>query len=168
MKFATIPCCCGGVECYVCHTGTAPPAFQVTPSGVTSGFSPACCNDCGAFNQPFSLPFQGTGPFDGAQACYWLLNVGACNPAGADYLRVVLVQSYGPGHTAWLIVQAFGATPACPFAPQPLFDERHDFGLASIDCSEIDLTFTYTRPPILGDTAVCNWKSASVRVLALP
>lgn len=167
MKFATIPCCCGGTECFVCQSGTTPAAWQVTPSGVLGGFNPLCCNDCDAWNQPFTIPWQQTGAFDGAPACYWLQYLQTCQDSALDYIRVILWKP--TGLNARLTVEAFGAkSPVCALAPQPLFKETHIFGAESIDCGEVDLTFPYTRPDVSGDTAVCDWKSANVHVLALP
>lgn len=167
MKFATVPCCCDQAECFVCQPGTAPPAWQVTPSGVLAGFNGACCADCTAWNQPFTIPFQMTGSFDGAPACYWLQMLQTCQDSPLDYLRVILWQP--PGQQARMTVEAFGAvSPTCAFAPQPLFQETLLLGTDPIDCAAFEHTFSYTRAPVAGDTAVCDWKSATVHVIALP
>lgn len=166
MEHATIACCCDPpLECAACEDGTSPPNFQVGIEGVTGGFSPTCCISPGALNDIFTLDFLGNGVFDGLPACYWILNLAACAAGATDYIRVVLYRLIAAPYPT-LRVQVYAASAACPVAPQPLFNEARE--LTNQDCSEIDEEFAYTRPPISGDTAVADFKSATVHVLALP
>lgn len=184
MDFATLDCCCGGVECFVCHSGTAPPAFQVTPSGVLAGTNPICCSgSCGSLNDmPITVPFAFAGSFNPSSAvgglgtggddigagaysaCYYQVPIEQCE--STDLLRLAL---YGAAdEPARLAVQFFTGAAICA-AVGPPFAEARQLALSNgkVDCSQIDKTLTYTRSAFAGDTFICNFKSATVHVLAL-
>ncbi len=141
------PCCCGGAEtpvCTCCQTGTAPPKYRVTFTGIIEG----TCGSCSDWNASFDLDY--------ISPCYYKLDGGPCGPDPQVSLNI----NCGLGFTLYGVRIAENASASPAWYAEFVYVD----GANPSDCSDTyDQAYTSQS-----GTLTCNYTGGSVHIEPLP